>query len=213
MTSRDTGNRIVESIFFLGINLLLILFLSKKNFYLLGTTFILFLLIYLDKLINLFSIAFDVIILRYNNSPNLLKFLASNRDSYIKDAFEAFGNSNFLPFRIMFGSGVFLSFRNYENLTLPYDTLESDLFDIFFSYGILGSIFFISIIFWGIYLSLKKKQYIFLITWCALCFYSLIAGHMLFNSMSNIAFVILIILIHKAPKYTNDKKSNCIPSS
>jgi hypothetical protein len=201
------------SIFFLVINLLLILFASKKNFYILGASTILFLLIYLEKVINLFSIAFDVIILRYNNSPSLIQFLASNRDNYIKDAFEVFGNSSFQSLRIIFGSGVFLSFRDYKNLTLPYDTLESDFFDILFSYGILGLIVYLTIIFWGIYNSLKNRNYIFFIAWSALCFYSLIAGHMLFNSMANIGFVILIILISTATKSANEKESNCIPSS
>ncbi len=193
------------SIFFLAINLLLILFSSKKNFFVLGAGTILFLLIYSDKVINLFSIAFDVIVLRYNNSPSLMQFLASNRDNYIKDAFEVFGNSSFQPFRIIFGSGVFLSFRDYKNLTLPYDTLESDFFDILFSYGILGLFVYLIIIFLGIYNSLKNRNYIFFITWSALCFYSLIAGHMLFNSMANIAFVILIVLISTATKSTNEK--------
>jgi hypothetical protein len=201
------------SIFFLGINLLLIFFISKKSFFFLGTTIILFFLFYIDKIINLFSIAFDVIILRYKSSPSLFQFLASNRDNYIKDAFETFQNSSFQLLRIIFGSGVFLSFRDYNNLTLPYDTLESDFFDLLFSYGILGLAVYLGIIFWGMYLSLKHKKYIYFITWSALCFYSLIAGHMLFNSMANIAFVILIILIYTAPKSINEKENNCIPSS
>jgi hypothetical protein len=201
------------SIFFLSINLLLILFISKKVFYLLGTTTFLLFVIYIDKIINLFSVAFDVVILRYNNSISLFQFLASSRDDFIKDAFEVFGNSSFQPLRIIFGSGIFLSFRDYENLTLPYDTLESDFFDILFSYGILGLIIYLTIIFWGIYYSIKKRNYIFFITWTALCFYSLIAGHMLFNSMSNIGFVILILLIHIIPKSVNEKENNCIPSS
>jgi hypothetical protein len=201
------------SIFFLIINLLLVLFASKKNFYILGATTFLFLLIYLEKVINVFSIAFDVIIIRYNKSPSLMEFLASNRDNYINDAFEVFGNSSFQPLRIIFGSGVFLSFRDYNNLTLPYDTLESDFFDLLFSYGILGLVVYLIIIFWGMYLSLKYKNYIYFTTWTALCFYSLIAGHMLFNSMANIAFVIMIILIFTAPKSSNEKENNCNPSS
>jgi hypothetical protein len=201
------------SIFFLVINLLLILSISKKNIYILGSSTIFFLIIYKDKIIKSFYFAFDVIVFRYNNSQSLIQFLASNRDNYIKDAFEVFWNSSLQPLRIIFGSGVFLSFRDYKNLTLPYDTLESDFFDIFFSYGILGLVVYLIIIFWGIHNSLKNRNYMFFIAWTALCFYSLIAGHMLFNSMANIGFVILIILISTANKSTNEKKSNSISST
>lgn len=197
------------SIFFLGINLLLILFNSKKTFYLLGTTTILFSIIFIDKIINLFSVAFDVIVLRYNNSQSLFQFLASNRDNYIKDAFEIFQNSSFQLLRFVFGSGVFLSYRDFNNLTLAYDTLESDFFDVLFSYGIVGLIVYFGIILIGFYYSLKQKNYIFFITWISLCFYSLLAGHMLFNSMANIAFVILFLLILNPNKYIYEEKNNC----
>jgi hypothetical protein len=201
------------SIFFLAINILLIWFSSQKSFYILGVSIFLFLSFYLNKIVDLFSTAFDVIVFRYNNSLSVIEFLASNRDNYIKDAFETFSGSNFLPLRIIFGSGVFLSFRDYDKLTSSYDTLECDFFDIFFSYGILGLIVYLTIIFWGIYFSIKNRKYILFIAWTALCFYSLIAGHMLFNSMANIGFVILIILISTATKSANEKESNCIPSS
>ncbi len=193
------------SIVFFCINLFLLIFKSKKNFYFFIIILAVLIIFFIQKIIDMFSTAFDVIILRFNSSETFFQFLASNRDNYIIDAFQVFGNSSFIPFRIIFGSGVFLSFRDYNNLNLPYDTLESDFFDILFSYGLIGLFLYLTLIFWGIYICIKKQQFVYFITWISLCTYSLIAGHMLFNSMSNIAFLILIILIKMAPKYSNEK--------
>lgn len=198
------------SIFFIAINLFLFFYFMKDGLILfLSSTFLTF-FVFLDKIILLFSVAFDVIVFRYNNSSSFIAFLASNRDNYVREALEVFNNSGFTLLRTIFGSGVYLSFRDYQNLVLPYDTLESDLFDIFFSYGLIGIISYLCIIFFGIYVSLRKSQYILFISWSSLCAYSLIGGHMLFNAMSNIAFLILVLLIIKLPKASNEEKHRSI---
>lgn len=198
------------SIFFIAINLFLFFYFMKGGLILfLSSTFLTF-FVFLDKIILLFSVAFDVIVLRYNNSSSFIAFLASNRDNYVREALEVFNNSGFTLLRTIFGSGVYLSFRDYQNLVLPYDTLESDLFDIFFSYGLIGIISYLCIIFFGVYVSLRKSQYILFISWSSLCAYSLIGGHMLFNAMSNIAFLILVLLIIKLPRASYEEKHRSI---
>lgn len=198
------------SIFFLAINLLLFFYYTRGGGYLLVLVFFAVNFFYLEQIVALFSVVFDVIVLRYENSPSLIAFLASNRDNYVKEAFEVFNDSGLKSLRLVFGSGVFLSFRNYVDLTLPYDTLESDFFDVFFSYGLVGLFIYLSVIIVGIYLSLKKSLFIYASAWVALCAYSLIGGHMLFNSMSNIAFLMLFLLILTTMRSDNGKKNHRI---
>lgn len=194
------------SIFFILLNFGVLLYYNRRGLYLLGISIIMVFFVFFEQLISLFNVAFEVIVFRYNASSSLGAFLASGRDTYVKNAFEVFNSSGLHLVRSVIGSGVFLSFRDYNSIDLTYDTLESDLFDVFFSYGAIGVLFFLLVILFGIYVSLKKSQYLLFTVWCSLCSYSIIAGHMLFNSMSNIAFLVLFILIIRGPKSANEKK-------
>jgi len=201
------------SIFFVFVNFIFLLFLNKASFTTFSAIVVLSLLFLWERIVDIFSVVFDVIIFRYNNSPSIIAFLASNRDNYVKGAFEIFGSSEFVAFRSLFGSGIYLSFRDYRNLQLPLDTLESDFFDLFFSYGIIGISLYLIIIALGMYVSIRKSQYLLFTTWTSLCAYSLIGGHMLFNSMSNIAFLVLILLILKMPNAVYEKQTGYISST
>ena len=198
------------SIFFILVNLGVFLYYNRKGFYLLGSFLVLLGIVFFDKIVAVFDVAFEVIIFRYNASSSLGAFLASGRDAYVKNAFNVFTDSGLHTVRSIIGSGLFLSFRDYNDLDLPYDTLESDLFDVFFSYGLLGVLIYLSIILIGMYISLSKSQYILFIAWSSVCAYSMIAGHMLFNSMSNISFLVLFILILHSARSSNEKKRNRI---
>jgi hypothetical protein len=195
------------------VNFIFLLFLNKASFTTFSAIVVLSLLFLWERIVDIFSVVFDVIIFRYNNSPSIIAFLASNRDNYVKGAFEIFGSSEFVAFRSLFGSGIYLSFRDYRNLQLPLDTLESDFFDLFFSYGIIGISLYLIIIALGMYVSIRKSQYLLFTTWTSLCAYSLIGGHMLFNSMSNIAFLVLILLILKMPNAVYEKQTGYISST
>ncbi|WP_343854495.1 hypothetical protein [Algoriphagus jejuensis] len=201
------------SIFFILLNFGVFLYYNRRGLYFLGIAIVLLFFVFFDQLVSVFNVLFEVIVFRYSASSSLASFLASGRDVYIRNAFEVFNSSGLHSIRSIIGSGIFLSFRDYHDLSLPYDTLESDLFDVFFSYGAIGVLSYLLVILVGMYVSLRKSQYLLFVVWCSLCSYSLIAGHMLFNSMSNIAFLILFILILQSPRFSNEKKYNRLSST
>jgi hypothetical protein len=146
------------------------------------------------KYIYVFDIFFDVVLFRYRRSENIFAFLASGRDNYVIDAFKEYYFQDILFLRIFTGLGAFISFRNPYNSNQFFDTLETDFFDVFFMYGIIGLFIFLSIYLNILYNSIKnKKNGIFIFSLSVLS-YSLIAGHCLFNAMSGILIVYAAIL-------------------
>lgn len=190
------------SIAFLFLNTVVIFYYSKLP------TKILFIFIIsfsFSFLINRFSIVFDVIIHRFNQSDNLLAFLSSGRDLYRDFAFKLYDTSGVKAFRIFFGSGAFVSFRTNLSDMIVFDTLERDFYDVFFMYGInILLIYILFIIRYSLEGVLKKRLY-FTIGFFCVAGYSLFAGHTLFNTMSGLGLVIFPLLI----KYWDyDKKNN-----
>ncbi|MFT5672780.1 MAG: hypothetical protein ACI9JT_001417 [Polaribacter sp.] len=166
---------------------------KKKVAYL--TIPFLFSIFYLDKITLIFSTVFDVIIFRYNNSASLFSFLASNRDNYITGAFETFNIDGVNIVRIITGSGVFVSFRNFSETNLIYDTLESDFFDLFFAFGSIGLLLYLCFILYGFRSVFKNFNLTLFLGWFAIIGYSIIAGHVIFNAMSSFALVMLFLII------------------
>jgi O-antigen ligase like membrane protein len=145
-----------------------------------------------------FGILFDVILYRFETSESLFSFLASGRDLYVADALGRFDLSGWSVLRLIFGAGAFVSFRDLDAALTEYDTLESDFFDIFFAYGLLGLICYGGIILWGILLSIRGRQYSLLVVWGCTCLYSAMAGHVAFNAMSGMAIPVFLIAMQRA---------------
>lgn len=141
-------------------------------------------------ILNIFFLVFDVIIFRFNQSSSIFDFLASGRNGYVFDAFETLNIDGLYSLRLIFGMGSFISFRNLDNLEF-FDTLETDFFDIFFFYGVLG--LFLYIIFFVLTMMriLKHRNYFVGFIFFLVFSYSAIAGHVLFNSMSVVALILL----------------------
>lgn len=158
-------------------------------------------LFYLKNIVSFFSTIFDVILYRYKSSSTFISFIASNRDNYIIDAFNHYNIDGFNLIRVFFGSGIFISFRNFSDSNLIYDTLESDLFDLFFAYGILGTIFYLGFIYLGFINILKKFNLTLFLAWLIIVSYSIIAGHVIFNAMSSIALISLFLIISLRNKH------------
>ena len=137
--------------------------------------------------VNLF---FDIIILRYKKSETLFQYLLSSRDNYVTDAFSQIFQQDIGLLRWLFGAGSFVSFQNPER-AYSHDTLEMDLVDLLFMYGIIGVTAYLILIFYGLVLHFNRP-FMFL-GFLMLSLHSVIAGHVLFNGMSNTLFIILIV--------------------
>ena len=190
------------SIAFLFINTIVILFYSKPKYRILLLVLI---AISFTFLLNRFSIIFEVIIHRYKQADNIFAFLASGRDGYRDNAFKLYDTSGIKAMRIFFGSGAFVSFRTNLSDMKVFDTLERDLYDVFFMYGL--NMLFIYLVFLARYFFygfLHKKKY-FAIGFACVAGYSLLAGHTLFNTMSGLGLVFFPLLIRF---WNYDKKVN-----
>ncbi|WP_158088302.1 O-antigen ligase family protein [Colwellia chukchiensis] len=170
--------------------LFLLVWYSKYRYLAMIITIILFIW-GLPKLIEVFTVVFDIVIKRYELSESLLAFLGSGRVNFVEEALDIFYGQESIVTRLIIGSGAFLSFQNPLHVS-AYDTLETDIFDILFMYGIVGVtvylLFFIRLTF------LLKHYVIFLLAAVLLFIHSLVAGHVIFNGLSVFVIAILRVL-------------------
>jgi hypothetical protein len=182
------------SIVFLLIDLWFALFYIIRKRRLLFVLSVLLISIFFIRYIYIFKIFFDVILLRYENSENIFAFLASGRDNYVINAFKEYDFQDKLFLRIFTGLGAFISFRNPYGNNYFFDTLETDFFDVFFMYGIIGLFIFLFIYLNILYNAIRNRtKGIFIFSLFVLS-YSLIAGHCLFNAMSGVLIIYAAIL-------------------
>jgi len=179
------------SIIFLLFNSLYIFILSNKFLKLLELCIVLLLVFYLREL---FMVIFAVIIERYEKSESLIAFFSSGRQDYIVDALKQWKTDGLYSFRIFFGAGSYTSFRSSINEMRVFDTLERDIYDIFFMYGLIGVFFY----FFYYFLSVIKigfSNMLILLVFTMVFGYSFMAGHVVFNSMSGTCLVIIPLLV------------------
>lgn len=114
---------------------------------------------------------------RYNNSENLINFILSDRDTYLIENFGLYINSSF--FVLLFGIEKTL-------------TVEMDLFDVLFNYGLIGFII-IYLFFAYVALPFRKKQnnsdsrFLLLVN-ILVIITSLFVGHFVFSAMGGFFF-------------------------
>jgi len=162
--------------------LLFLVFFSKQK--LLLIFIVLFALLLTGNFILEFIPAiFDVIISRAEHSDGVGQYIASGRGDYVKDAISVFTTQDSSIFRLPFGSGAFLSYQ-YPFSHVQYDTLETDVFDLLFMYGIYGLFLYFLIAMYIAYL--LKSHFAMLFVFVLLMLHSAFAGHVLFNGMSSI---------------------------
>lgn len=151
---------------------------------------------------SLFSV-FEVIYSRYENSSSILSFLASSRDVFFVDAISLYNVDSFFSLRAIFGLGVFISYRDPTLIHLiSYDTLESDLLDVFFMYGLVGILFYLSFWSWIIYRLIVYRHFLYAIAAALVFLYSMVAGHVLFNAMSSTIISYLLYVAIKSKDYS-----------
>ena len=129
-------------------------------------------------------------------------FIMSSRDSFVKDAFREYDTTGFLVLRIFTGLGAFLSFRK-PHTNLGFDTLENDVFDIFFMYGLIGLLAYFGIILFALKKLVVKKQLEWLAFSSAIFVYSMIAGHSVFNQTSGVLLALCPLIAKNKPSFTS----------
>jgi hypothetical protein len=186
-----------------AVNLICMVLLSKYRISLIVLLSLLA-MFFLPKIVESLSLIFDVILKRLTNSDNVFIYLGSGRIDYVTNAFDVFFQGEPSPFRYIFGMGAYTSFQN-PLLVNKFDTLETDLFDLFFMYGFLSVIAFTTMI-GAVLFNLRKYKVLFL-GMLLLSLHSIIAGHVLFNGMSSVTFALFICISSYLPnkRRLNDK--------
>ena len=141
------------------------------------------LILYYEKLIELFSTVFDVIIFLYDRKPTFFSFIMNSRDDYILGAFSDFFKSDIWFLKLCFGGGAFISFRPYYVDGMVFDQLETDIFDVFFMYGIIGAIAYLSCIGFFLTKAIKTKNMFLTLVTLFFSFHSILAGHIIFDGI------------------------------
>lgn len=160
------------------------------------------LFLWLPSLLNNLSIIYEVVLFRFNRT-DLLSFIFSARDGFVRDAFDEFYKTDYY-IRFFTGGGGVLSFQQPADILL-YDTLETDLFDLFFMYGIFVVLSYINIIIFLLYKSFKNK--ILFIISLAVSIHSIMSGHIIFNAMSGSILIVLMLLA-----LDKNEKNSMLPS-
>lgn len=208
-------NLLSKAAIILTLAILLISFFYAKRVYKLFTVIgiIALLLYYNSYIIELITTATSVVTYRYEHADSLRHFLLSGRVEYMNYAFEQYSLAGFLFLRLFFGLGYFVSFRNpFANNFWDESSsfLECESFDVFFMYGFLGLFLYILLFIYGLKKAIHLKgKYtsIFKIAWIVIYLHSAFAGHVLFNGMSIIAFVTILIVLTNYHKYNENSIS------
>lgn len=200
------------TLLFSAVNLLIIFYLMKWRYKLLSVTLILLLITTVsDQVINLLLQSIDVIKYRYERSPNFILFLTSGRISYLDYALDQYNLDGFAFFRLFFGFGAFQSFRATDfdfDIGKAQYYLEAELFDVFFIYGIFGTLCYLLFFILTFVAGYKNKRTFFLIPWTLCTIYSMFAGHMIFNGMSILAIVVLFnLIIYRNTKFEHTQST------
>lgn len=149
-------------------------------------------LLYLSPyILNVTSVAFDVIIIRYKNSDSVLEYLTSARLEYVTHAFSVIESQGVGVWRWLFGGGSLLSFQN-PYAQIGFDTLETDPFDILFMYGMFGLSVYVMLCVYG--MTLYRGCRYFLLGWLLMVLHSVFAGHVIFNGMSVTMMALLLAI-------------------
>ncbi|WP_239256605.1 O-antigen ligase family protein [Listeria ilorinensis] len=118
----------------------------------------------------------------YLYDGNLLRLLTSSRSDFLQGSWHYFTTAPHPFFTLLFGSGFEYRIVNYGRLGL----IEMDLFDAFFSLGLLGILLLLVPLGYFSWLAVQKKiRSIYSIAFFIAIVYSFFAGHVLFSALSS----------------------------
>jgi hypothetical protein len=190
-----------KTAFFLSMVMFFLIIWNSKYRYLAITFFTVIFIILLPKVIDVLGVVFDIVVKRYELAENFILFIGSGRIGYVEHAFQVFLEQRDIAIRLVFGSGAFLSFQDPSYVS-TFDTLETDIFDVLFMYGIIGV--FVYLFAFSRLIVLLSKTSVFLLAVSLLFLHSLVAGHVLFNGLSTFVIAILSVVAN----YLKQKKEN-----
>ncbi|PEJ59489.1 hypothetical protein CN692_04655 [Bacillus sp. AFS002410] len=148
------------------------------------TILILFLSIYIFKNIFIEPLlnTYERFLYFYNlYSGNLIQFISSSRSIFLGEAYMRLDEEPMKIIRFIFGSGFKYRIQNWGN----GDLVEMDMFDTFFSLGIIGIGIVLISYFQYFLLSVKRTIGIYSVSFWILILYSFFAGHVLYSALSS----------------------------
>lgn len=147
-----------------------------------------------------FNAVFYVIIYRFQINDSLFSFFASSRDIFVRNALANYSLDGFWFIRIFTGAGAFITYRNPSQFDQYNKLMETDVFDIYFQYGIIVLALYLIFFAVGMYSAFRSKNKLLMISWVMCLGFSATAGHVIFNGMSIAAVSTLFLLIIFASK-------------
>lgn len=150
---------------------------------------------------------YDVVTHRFSQSSSAYAFVMSQRDIYLREAIREV-SPNMTLGRLLFGGGALASFQASSSSGIEvFDTLEQDLTDIFFFYGLLGVAYYLALFSMLCSRAVASRGALFL--WSLIVGHSLLAGHVLLNGqVSAVAiFAILSLAALRKSARRSDLKS------
>lgn len=137
---------------------------------------------------------------------NLLTFITSSRSTYLIETIKLVCKSGHTIFLHLFGGGY------YSDFSEPYfmykrTTTEMDWWDMYFSYGITGFLVYLSYFRTSIANFIFKKKTPVSLMLTAFIIYSVIAGHVIFNSMTATFLAIIMALFMENSREIDEKEN------
>jgi len=204
LTTALLGTKASIIFLFTALILLLIKFFKRApiSTLVLITVISLYLLI---PLIEVLGALFENIIYKFNNIDDKLTLFASSRDLFIKNAFAQIKLDDFNALRILFGGGAYYAYSDYNSgITFLRKSLENDLFELFFSYGIVMVIAYIASYIYALKTLIKKADFIIVLALSLIFIHSITMGHVLFNGTSAITYALCLAIAIKGVKVSSN---------
>lgn len=149
----------------------------------------------LAPIIGLLSEVFENIIFKFNNIEDKLHFIASSRDRFIRDAFMQMDVAGFKALRVIFGGGAYYAYMDDAfNSSMARKALENDLFELFFSYGVLTAIAYVTVYCFALRECIRRGNKVIAVALSLVFFHSITMGHVLFNGTSAITYALCLAL-------------------
>lgn len=163
-------------------------------------------LVYSTTIVDALSFVYKVVLLRWENSENLFHFLGSGRIEYVTNAFKIYFDQEVGFFRLLAGAGASVSYQDISGQA-AFDTLETDLFDVFFMYGVIGFLLYVGFF---VLVAYRLRRRVFLLIGFLLVFaHSVLAGHVFFNGMNALLLALYCGISGVKERVRNDSAAAC----
>ncbi|MGR5503033.1 hypothetical protein ACQKP3_20080 [Vibrio sp. DNB22_10_4] len=151
---------------------------------------------------------FENIIFKFNNIDNKWVLLASSRDQFILDAFQAVTWFDWYSVRFLTGAGAYFGYLDpLANVLTIRKLLENDLFELFFCYGILATVAYVALYFYAIVRAFCYKRFFYIVLFSLIFLHSITAGHVVFNGTSSIMLALVFAAIVSQNRPRQDKRN------